>query len=334
MVKYADNAWHALKVGFANEIGNLCKALGHRQPRGDGDLLPGHQAQPLALLPEAGLRLRRLVPAEGRARAAATRRSRSTSSCRSSNSILPSNQRQIERGVQAVIEQGQARRSASSASSFKAGTDDLRESPMVELIERLHRQGLRPALYDRNVSLAALHGANRDYILNHIPHISRLMVDASTRCSTHAEIVVDRQRAAEFRDVPDALRPGPDGDRLRARRGQRPQRAGALRRHLLVSRCSAGSSSSSRTCPCPFDRRVWQEATTLRDAGYMVSHHLPDRQGCEEQLRGASTASHICRYPLPVEADGALRLRRSSTARRCSGRSCSPAGAASRAAST
>ena len=82
--------------------------------------------------------------------------------------------------------------------SFKEGTDDLRESPVVELIERLIGKGADLRLYDKNVSLAALTGANRDYILNHIPHISRLMVDNLQIAVDHADLIIIGNKAPEF----------------------------------------------------------------------------------------------------------------------------------------
>jgi GDP-mannose 6-dehydrogenase len=86
--------------------------------------------------------------------------------------------------------------------SFKAGTDDLRESPLVEVIEYLIGKGYELRLYDRNVNLAALTGANKDYILNHIPHISRLMVQSMDEVLSFAETLVIGNGAAEFREVP------------------------------------------------------------------------------------------------------------------------------------
>ena len=89
--------------------------------------------------------------------------------------------------------------------SFKAGTDDLRESPVVELIERLIGKGYDLRIYDRNVNLASIHGANRDYILNHIPHISRLMVASIDEVLEHAGTIVIGNAEPEFRDVPRRL---------------------------------------------------------------------------------------------------------------------------------
>jgi GDP-mannose 6-dehydrogenase len=85
--------------------------------------------------------------------------------------------------------------------SFKAGTDDLRESPIVEVIERLIGKGYDLKLYDKNVSLAKLTGANKDYILNAIPHISRLMVDSMEEAVEHGETIIIGNGAEEFRTI-------------------------------------------------------------------------------------------------------------------------------------
>src|SRR3982074_3658690 len=122
-------------------------------------------------------------------------------------SILPSNEQQIERGVRSVT--AKARRKVGVLGfSFKAGTDDLRESPVVELTERLIGKGFDLRIYDRNVSLARIHGANRDSILNHIPHISRLMVSSVDEVLDHAGTIVVGNAAPEFRDIPRRLSDG------------------------------------------------------------------------------------------------------------------------------
>ena len=123
------------------------------------------------------------------------------------SSILPSNQLQIDRGVRAVMAKGQ-RKVGILGFSFKEGTDDLRESPVVELTERLLGKGYDLKIYDRNVSLASLHGANRDYILNHIPHISRLMVPRIDEVLGHANTIVIGNNAPEFRDISTRLTHG------------------------------------------------------------------------------------------------------------------------------
>lgn len=85
--------------------------------------------------------------------------------------------------------------------SFKAGTDDLRESPMVEIIERLLGKGYDLRIYDKNVNIAKLVGANRDYILNHIPHISKHMVETMEEVLSFAETLVIGNGAEEFKQA-------------------------------------------------------------------------------------------------------------------------------------
>jgi GDP-mannose 6-dehydrogenase len=206
MVKYTDNVWHALKVGFANEIGNICKAVG----------IDGHEVMEI-FCKDTKLNLSPYYMKPGFAfggsclpkdvRALTYKARTSDIDVPILNAILPSNQRQIEKGLAMITAQG-SRKVGILGFSFKAGTDDLRESPLVEVIERLIGKGYDIRLYDRNVRIASLVGANRDYILNHIPHISKLMVNSIEEVTGHADVIVIGNGAEEFRAVAEQIPPG------------------------------------------------------------------------------------------------------------------------------
>ncbi len=204
MVKYTDNTWHAVKVAFANEIGNICKAVG----------IDGHKVMEI-FCQDTKLNLSPYYMKPGFAFGgsclpkdvrALTYKARSLDlDLPLLNSILPSNQRQVEKGIKMIADKG-SRKVGILGFSFKAGTDDLRESPLVDVIEYLLGKGYQLKLYDKNVNLAALTGANQDYILNHIPHISKLMVNSIDEVLEFADTVVIGNGAPEFREVPARLR--------------------------------------------------------------------------------------------------------------------------------
>ncbi len=206
MVKYTDNTWHAAKVAFANEIGNICKAVG----------IDGHKVMEI-FCQDTKLNLSSYYMKPGFAFGgsclpkdvrALTYKARSLDlDLPLLNAILPSNQKQIEKGVKMIVDKG-ARKVGILGFSFKAGTDDLRESPLVDVIEYLLGKGYELKLYDKNVNLAALTGANQDYILNHIPHISKLMVSSMEEVLEFAQTIVIGNGAAEFKTVPGSLKPG------------------------------------------------------------------------------------------------------------------------------
>jgi GDP-mannose 6-dehydrogenase len=122
-------------------------------------------------------------------------------------SILESNRKQVVRAYDMVLATG-CRRIGVFGLSFKAGTDDLRESPMVTLIEMLIGKGLNLAIYDRDVSRARLIGANREYIEREIPHIWSLMRDSAREVLQHAEVVIVGNNAPEFRGLDRCLTDG------------------------------------------------------------------------------------------------------------------------------
>jgi GDP-mannose 6-dehydrogenase len=206
MVKYVNNSWHALKIGFANEIGNLCKSVG----------IDAHEMMKIFCQDrKLNISCAYLLPGFAFGGSCLPKDLRALSyhaKMRDLNlpiltSILPSNEMQIARGLQLIMDRGQTRVGILGF-SFKAGTDDLRESPLIEVIERLIGKGYDLRIYDKNVNIARLIGANRDFILNRIPHISKLMVGDIETVLNHAQTVVVGNKDPDFDRVPEKLREG------------------------------------------------------------------------------------------------------------------------------
>jgi GDP-mannose 6-dehydrogenase len=206
IVKYVDNVWHALKVGFANEVGNVCKASGIDAHAVMDIFCRDTKLNLSACYLKPGFAFGgSCLPKDVRA---LTYHGRNLDlDLPILNAILPSNKRQIERALKLIMNQGN-KNIGILGFSFKAGTDDLRESPMVDVIERLLGKGYSICIYDKNVNIAKLIGANRDYILNHIPHISNLMVESVDEVLERAETVVIGNAEREFSGILDRLRPG------------------------------------------------------------------------------------------------------------------------------
>ena len=199
MIKYADNSWHALKVAFANEIGSISRAL-----KIDGGAVMDTFCQDTKLnISSKYLRPGfafggSCLPKDVRA---LTYQGRSLDlELPLLNAIIPSNRSHIERALQMVLDRNE-RNVGVLGLSFKAGTDDLRESPVVELVERLLGKGHEIRIFDRNVNLSRLVGVNRAYIYQHLPHIAKLMVDHVDQVVNHGGTIVIGNRDRYFSKV-------------------------------------------------------------------------------------------------------------------------------------
>jgi GDP-mannose 6-dehydrogenase len=199
VVKYACNAFHALKVTFANEIGNICVEQD----------IDGYRVIDI-LCQDTHLNISSAYLKPGFAfggsclpkdlRALVYQATRFDVAVPVLEAIMRSNARQIEKALH-MVQQTHRKRVGVLGLSFKAGTDDLRESPTVELIERLVGKGYKVRVYDKNVSLANLQGSNRAYIEKEIPHIASLMTDSLDDVLAESDVIVIGNRDDEFKRV-------------------------------------------------------------------------------------------------------------------------------------
>jgi GDP-mannose 6-dehydrogenase len=206
MVKYVSNAFHALKITFANEIGILAQAMGVDSCQVMDLFCRDQKLNISTKYLKPGFAFGgSCLPKDVRALLHKARQSDLHTPLMIS--ILESNRAQIERAVTLIVSL-RKRRVSMLGLSFKAGTDDLRESPLVTLTETLIGKGFDVRIYDSNISLARLVGANREYIEKEIPHISALLANDLAQAVSHAEVLVVGNAAPEFAHVAQLCRPG------------------------------------------------------------------------------------------------------------------------------
>jgi len=196
-VKYTDNAFHALKIAFANEAARVWATRG-ADPQRVMEIFASDRklnASPAYLKPGFAFG-GSCLPKDLRAL---------TSAARESNvripvldAVLASNELEVLRGLETVMATGK-RRVALLGLAFKSGTDDLRESPLLELAERLLGKGFELKIHDPAVQLSALHGSNRAFLEERLPHISRLLCERIESALDGAEVVVIGHGAAAYR---------------------------------------------------------------------------------------------------------------------------------------
>jgi len=202
-VKYACNCFHGLKVAFANELGNLFKTLGvdsHEVMRlfcedKKLNISPAYLRPGFAFGGSCLPKDLRAVVHRGRLEDVALP---------VLEAVLESNRKQIDRAFHMVMATG-SKRVGVLGLAFKSGTDDLRESPMVTLIEMLVGKGCTILIHDRHVTNANIIGANREYIEREIPHLWTLMRPDVASVLENAETVVIGNTSPDYQNVATAL---------------------------------------------------------------------------------------------------------------------------------
>ncbi|MEA3343060.1 MAG: nucleotide sugar dehydrogenase, partial [archaeon] len=199
MIKYADNSFHGLKVCFANEIGNICKSEG----------IDSHKVMDI-FCRDTKLNLSPYYLKPGFAfggscipkdlRAILCKAKNNNLKLPLLESILESNENQIKRAIK-IITRTKKKNIGILGLSFKAKTDDLRESPIIEVIETLIGKGCNIKIYDSEVMLSSIFGANKDYITKEIPHIHRLFCSTVEEVVNNSELIIISKSEQTFKKI-------------------------------------------------------------------------------------------------------------------------------------
>ena len=196
MIKYANNNFHAMKIAFANEIGNICK-----ENDVDGHVVMDIVAKDTKL----NLSSYYLKPGFAFGGSCLPKDVRGLTQIAKSldlktpllSSLMKSNFYQIDRGLDLIYNTGK-KKVGFLGFAFKSGTDDLRESPIVTVIETLIGKGYDLSVYDSNVHLSSLLGKNKEYINSHIPHIYKLLKEDVQDVINTSDVLVIGNNAKEF----------------------------------------------------------------------------------------------------------------------------------------
>lgn len=205
MVKYADNVFHAIKIVFGNEIGAIAKRLG----------VDSHRVMDI-FVQDTKLNLSPyyLKPGFAFGGSCLPKDVRALTRCAQElsvptpmlSSLMDANRETVQRAVKMLLGFGK-KKIGLLGLAFKAGTDDLRESPMVELVETLLGKGHQIKIYDKNVSLARLVGSNKRFIESALPHLAELLCPSVEEILRDSEIIIIANRDPDFERVPELARP-------------------------------------------------------------------------------------------------------------------------------
>ena len=199
MMKYVNNTYHALKIVFGNEVGNICKSVG----------VDSHKVMEIFCKDkQLNISPYYFKPGFAYGGSCLPKDMKALKTLAHDNyvdvpvieSIFQSNENQKKRAIQLIMNQGQ-RKVGILGLSFKAGTDDLRCSPIVDVVEALLGKGFEIRIYDRNVKISELTGTNKDFIMAKIPHLQHFVTaDLDAVCS-ESDVLVVTNKEKDFEDV-------------------------------------------------------------------------------------------------------------------------------------
>lgn len=199
MMKYVNNTFHALKISFANEVGNICTAMN----------IDSHKVMEIFCMDKVlNISPYYFKPGFAYGGSCLPKDLKGLQTLAHDHYVKApviehidnTNELQISRAVDKIRNCGK-RKIAFLGLSFKAGTDDLRNSPAVAVVEILLGKGYEIQIYDKNVQLSKLTGTNKEYIDRHIPHLSKLMVTDMRELIDYAEVIVVNTRETEYIDA-------------------------------------------------------------------------------------------------------------------------------------